>query len=277
MKETLHAIQEVWSSSAFAQKVSAAFNVAAPTSAQPATTADQVETSPARPAAAATPAAGSARAHGEASSSISSTSTSSSLSKPDFELGPPSAVRRSATAPVLLPATPPPAPLEWEVWNKEYPAPIAALSDVIFGPCNRFWLELFASRLYFDVSMSDWIDGVRTVKYTMPRKGLQGKTAVESTESITVKAPGVIVVEIETHTPGVPYGSSFCTCAQYQFKAAGPSSGTVLTTASVKWLKSCSLKGTITKKIKEGMTKGMKETLHAIGKKWAGLSSCSEA
>jgi hypothetical protein len=183
-----------------------------------------------------------------------------------LQLAPEHLPRKAGSAQVVVPAT-----LEWEVWNKQYPAPIDMLSDVIFGPSNRFWLELFASRLYLDVSMSGWIDGVRTVKYTMPRKGLQGKTVVESTESITVKSDGVIVVDIETHTPGVPYGTSFCTCAQYQFKAAGPSSGTVLTTASVKWLKSCSLKGTITKKIKEGMTKGMKETLRAVEIKWFGL------
>ena len=151
------------------------------------------------------------------------------------------------------------------------------LSEAVFGKSEQFWLDLFANRAYVDVAISPWgSDDRRTVKYTMPRKGLQGKTAVESAETITVSRAEVIVVEIETKTPGVPYGTSFCTCTQYVFRErSGDGDGdnsTVVVTAAVKWLKSCSLKGTITKKIKDAMTKGLKETLGAIDAVWTSLA-----
>jgi hypothetical protein len=160
--------------------------------------------------------------------------------------------------------------LEWEAWNKAYAAPVAKLKEAVYGASPMFWLSMFKEKAYTDVSMTDWVDNSREVRYTIPRQGMQGKVAVQSTESITVSTDNIIVVEIETKTPGVPYGSSFCTCTQHVFRADGadPTRGSVVTTATVKWLKTCSLKGTITRKIKAAMLKGLAETMERMTTTW---------
>lgn len=172
-----------------------------------------------------------------------------------------------------------PPPLEWKVWSRTFTAPIALLKDAVYGSSPTFWLSRFKEMNYIDISIADWVDNSREVKYTMPKKGLQGKVAVHSTEAIVVDSKDAVVVEIETKTPGVPYGGSFHTCTQHVFctDAADPSRGDVIvtTTAAVKWLKPCSVKGMITKKVKQAMLKGLAESMESIAVAWASIISRS--
>eukprot|EP00041_Stephanoeca_diplocostata_P016756 m.331305 g.331305 ORF g.331305 m.331305 type:complete len:71 (-) comp20473_c0_seq2:383-595(-) len=50
-------------------------------------------------------------------------------------------------------------------------------------------------------------------------------------------------------------------CRDMQRAANGDVVGTIQATGNVEWLKSCALKGTITKKIKEAMTKSFAEMI----------------
>jgi hypothetical protein len=98
-------------------------------------------------------------------SSASQTSGYSSVARPS-----------SISLPPLPPA---PAPLEWTLWCKNYPTTPQALRGVLFGDDTKFWKVHFERNKFIDPVITAWQGGSRAVTYTMPPKGMQGKTWVE--------------------------------------------------------------------------------------------------
>mmetsp|Transcript_11815 Transcript_11815/g.35567 ORF Transcript_11815/g.35567 Transcript_11815/m.35567 type:complete len:1231 (+) Transcript_11815:605-4297(+) len=154
------------------------------------------------------------------------------------------------------PIPPAPAPLAWQLWSQAYHTTPQALKGVLFSDDNSFWKRHFANYKFIDPTIGVWKDGTRRVTYTMPAKGMQSKTWVEGTETIVMDTADMVVVEIKTATPKVPYGTAFSTKVQYAIRLNEDRESTrIHTTAEVEWVKSCMVKGTITKKIKDAMSK----------------------
>eukprot|EP00040_Diaphanoeca_grandis_P009232 m.48097 g.48097 ORF g.48097 m.48097 type:complete len:149 (-) comp20667_c0_seq2:293-739(-) len=131
------------------------------------------------------------------------------------------------------------------------------LKELLFGVSHQFWTQYYATNNFSEVNVSTWANNTRNINYIMPKKGMRPKTRVLSKEIIVIDHPDVVVVEIDTQTPDVPYGKLFRTKVQYVFQQNTKTESSITTTASVEWSQSCVLKSTITKKVKEGVMKDM--------------------
>lgn len=194
------------------------------------------------------------------------------------------AVARSAPAPARAPA-PAPAPvaapepepepepsvqmpeeLEWKLVDTTLPARKAAVYSILFGDASpSYWTAAYERKKYTAVTLGEWGDResgkARTYKYTIPKKGMQGKTGIIEDQEVLVNSTPAAAVLVTTKAPDAPFGSSFQSSVQYQIFAEGGASESCrfILTGKITWLKSCSLKGTITKKVKQAIEKATRE------------------
>jgi len=94
----------------------------------------------------------------------------------------------------------------------------------------------------------------------MPASGFKPKTFVQEDQEVIIDTKEVVLVQVRSTSPGVPYGSSFATQVQYRLeKGPGGATTNLLVSAQVDWVKKCALKGTITKKIKAAVIQSFEE------------------
>jgi hypothetical protein len=97
------------------------------------------------------------------------------------------------------------------LWSQDYPTTPQAVKGVLFGSDQAFWKQHHAAYKFINPTITPWGGGKRQITYTMPPKGMQGKTWVEGVETVVSDTPEMVVIAIKTQTPKVPYGSAFFT------------------------------------------------------------------
>lgn len=193
----------------------------------------------------------------------------------------------------------------WELGAAGIDCSVAELQSGLFTD-SEFWMELYSSRKYSDVAISDVVDGKRDTAYVIPRNGLQGKVVRPSVHttilsfsqrparakcwrhnfniglvihtltakhvgekmSVAVNDDGTVTARVIASTPGVPYGKSFETEAIYTLTPISDESAGLAVTGGLRWLKKCSFKDTISKKVKTAMAKNMGGVIAAAKEKW---------
>jgi hypothetical protein len=155
--------------------------------------------------------------------------------------------------------TPMPAMLEWSIVDVVLALSKDRVYAILFGTESEAYLgSLYTDKKYTGVSMGGWERNVRELKYVVPRSGLQGKTSIIEKQQLVVNAVDATLVDVVTQAPDAPFGSSFLSMAQYQMIAEGDSCRLRIS-GNISWTKSCSLKGTITKKVKGGMEDALRQ------------------
>lgn len=104
--------------------------------------------------------------------------------------------------------------------------PLAKVYAGLFGPDSRdgFWLAHLRRLGYSTVTVGDWVGEAggeapvsRPIRYTVPVKGLAVKQAdTEGRQVRCVVGAAGCVVDCETRTPKVPYGTSFRMLVRYR-------------------------------------------------------------
>jgi len=173
----------------------------------------------------------------------------------------------SAASALPQPAPKVPDPLPWLlVTEVAVAASKGALLNILFGDgAPDFWERLYTKNKYTETSLEAWSGAKRRkVMYTIPRKGLQPKTAVVEAHHLAIDCATFTVVDVCTSTPGAPFGTSFSSSVQWVLRDLGNGSTQIDTSGGVTWLKSCSLKGTITRSIKKAMGSSFQQIIKEL-------------
>ena len=126
--------------------------------------------------------------------------------------------------------------------------PLEKVYARLFGPDSRdgFWLPHLRGLGYSAVSVGDWMGHTgdeapvsRPMRYTVPVKGLAVKQAdTEGKQLRCVVGAAGCVVDCETRTPKVPYGTSFRILLRYRLLPEGDGGSAVLEiSAEVQFVK----------------------------------------
>eukprot|EP00041_Stephanoeca_diplocostata_P024731 m.635438 g.635438 ORF g.635438 m.635438 type:complete len:1042 (+) comp22583_c0_seq8:411-3536(+) len=144
----------------------------------------------------------------------------------------------------------------WDLLKCTLAASLSTLQECLFGGSVEWWMEYYRQMKYSEISTTPWNGRRRNINYTIPKSRLVSKIVVQEEHHILVDTTQHFVVQVTTRTPGVPFGGHFATLVQYKLLCHNSSETRVEVTGGVQWLKSCALKGTITKKLRSGLTKG---------------------
>lgn len=163
------------------------------------------------------------------------------------------------------PAEPMPEELEWKLVETTLPVAKSRVYSILFGEDSAsHWTAAYNKKKYTEVTLGEWdaAGSKRNYQYTIPRKGMQGATAIIEDQEVLAggnAAAAASAVLVTTKAPGAPFGSSFQSTVQYQLVADTEATCSFKLTGSITWVKSCSLKGTITKKVKQAIEKATRE------------------
>eukprot|EP00051_Salpingoeca_urceolata_P011879 m.147676 g.147676 ORF g.147676 m.147676 type:complete len:680 (-) comp17293_c0_seq7:65-2104(-) len=165
-----------------------------------------------------------------------------------------------------------PPPYQWEMIAEDFKVPIDRLHDVIFGD-NVLMDKFSQAKGYTQYNITPWVDNKRQFTYMIPSSRFVKANKATEEQEYKLKRPGqVYVVNVDTTTPDVPYGSDFKTVVQYMLTSPDKGMTRLLISAEVVFSKSPMIKGMITKAAKSGMqdtfslfTKVLREHLNSTG------------
>eukprot|EP00128_Syssomonas_multiformis_P015539 Colp12_sorted_trinity150504_noHs@34777 len=160
----------------------------------------------------------------------------------------------------------PPTPLPFELLDMEVGVSVSDLEYILLDPQSGFTTRFCEATGYKNVNTTPWVPPAhpdtdpcikeRVFTYLMPASRIVKANMVTETQRITQKEPGGLVMEVETSTPEVPFGTSFLTHLQYVMQYVSPNTSRLLVTCEARFKKNTYMKGVIVK----GMQSGMMDT-----------------
>eukprot|EP00045_Choanoeca_perplexa_P013242 m.149217 g.149217 ORF g.149217 m.149217 type:complete len:293 (+) comp16288_c0_seq1:977-1855(+) len=149
-----------------------------------------------------------------------------------------------------------PAPYDWVLLEENIRVSAVVANKLMFSEHSPGFHSFCEEKGLSEISCTEWTaEHTRDLSYLIPKSSIVKANHAVEHQKYLVRSEAVFVLDIQTETPEVPFGSSFCTQVQVRLQQAADGRSThVKVTAQMQFYKSVGMmKGIIQSSGKKGM------------------------